>query len=194
MFALTGSQSLVRGPRCSGSATMRAEDYRRLSRNWLGEPCVAFSLERLFRKNRLEAPSPDGIPFDIFRVGDEILAGHYFRSVMPVVEWHGYSRIEYRVEVKNYEIYQLLIPLSRSYAELCFVDGEISLDSGEINAMYVTRGRCSRSTLPEDRCDAHWQRAAKRALRVNLRRGRRYTPSLCMQRLVSQPILTTAAP
>ena len=79
---------------------------------------------------------------------------------MPLAEWHGYARIEYTVDVKNYETYNLLIPLSRFYPELCFVHGEISLDSGEINAMYVSRGRCSRWTLPEDRCAAHWQRAA----------------------------------
>ncbi len=153
----------IAGPR-SNVLGFRNDARRRLPsslKEVLCEPCVAFSLERLFRKNRLQAPSPDGIPFETFRVGNEILAGDYFTSAMPVVEWHGYSRIEYRVEVKNYEIYQLLIPLSRCYAELCFVDSEISLDSGEINATYVTRGRCSRWTLPEDRCDAHWQRAAK---------------------------------
>ena len=44
---------------------------------------------------------------------------------------------------------------------MCFVDSEISLDSGEINSMYIARGRCSKWALPEDRCDAHWQRAAK---------------------------------
>src|ERR1035437_1655392 len=128
----------------------------------LGEPYVAFSLERLFRKNRLPEPSPDGIPFDWFQVGNDILAGHYFTSRLPLAEgWHGHARIEYRVEVKNYEIYNLLIPVSRAYAELCFVDSQISLDSGEINAMYITRGRCSRWDLPEDCCNAHWQRAAK---------------------------------
>jgi len=142
----------------------RDDARRRLSsalKELLGEPYVAFSLERLFRKNRLPLPSPDGIPFDYFQIGNDILASHYFTSGMPLVEWHGYARIEYRVEVKNYEIYQLLVPLSRSYAELCFVDSEISLDSGEINAMYVARGRCSRWALPEDRCNAQWQRAAK---------------------------------
>lgn len=155
-IAIAGPRSKVLG--------FRNDAHRRLSptlKELLGEPYVVFSLERLFRKNRLEAPSPDGIPFDALRVGNEILAGHYFTSVTPLAEWHGYSRVEYSVEVKNYEIYQLLIPLSRSYAELCFVDSEISLDSGEINAMYVTRGRCSRWTLPEDRCNVHWQRAAK---------------------------------
>jgi hypothetical protein len=142
----------------------RDDARRRLSpalKKLLRVPYVAFSLEHLFSKNRLPAPSPDGIPFDAYQDGKDTWAGHYFTSRLPLAEWHGYARIEYRVEVKNYEIYNLLIPLSRAYAELCFVDSEISLDSGEINAMYVARGRCSRWALPEDRCNAHWQRAAK---------------------------------
>jgi hypothetical protein len=97
---------------------LRNDAYRRLSaplKELLAESYVAFSLERLFRKNRLPVPSPEGLPFDTFRVGNDILAGHYFTSRLPLVEWHGYARIEYRVEVKNYEIYQLLMPLSRSY-------------------------------------------------------------------------------
>jgi hypothetical protein len=144
----------VTGPR---SAVLRFRDdaRRRLSpslKKSLGLPSVAFSLERLFRKNRLRAPSSDGVPNDEW---------HYFSSGSRLTDWHGYVRIEYGLEVKNYEIYELLMPLSRSYAELCFVDSEISLDSGEINAMYIARGRCSRWTLPEDRCHAHWQRAAR---------------------------------
>jgi len=156
-IAITGTRSKVLG--------FREDARRRLSpalKEALGLPYVAFSLERLFRKNRLSAPEPNGIPFDAFQVGNhEWLAGHYFTSCRPLAEWHGYARAEYGVEVKNYEIYNLLIPLSRSYAELCFVDSEISLDSSEINSMYIARGRSYRWTLPEDRCDAHWQRAAK---------------------------------
>jgi hypothetical protein len=142
----------------------RDDARRRLSpalKESLGEPYVAFSFERLFRKNRLPAPSPDGIPLDALRVGKDTLAGHYFTSALPIAEWHGYARVEYEVEVKNYEIYNLLIPLSRSYPELCFVDSEISLDSGDINGMHIARGRCSRFALPEERCNEHWQRAAK---------------------------------
>ena len=155
-IAIAGPRSKVLG--------FRNDAHRRLPpalKEALGEPYVAFSLERLFRKNRLPIPSPDGIPFDAFQLGNDIVGGHYFTSRLPLTEWHGYARIEYSVEVKNYEIYNLLVPLSRAYAELCFVDSEISLDSGEINARYVARGRCSTWTLPEDRCDAHWQRAAK---------------------------------
>jgi hypothetical protein len=41
------------------------------------------------------------------------------------------------------------------------VDSQLSLDSGDIDAMYIARGRCSRWTLPEERCNAHWERAAQ---------------------------------
>jgi hypothetical protein len=153
---ITGTRSKV--------LRFRGDARRRLSpalKEALGVPYVAFSLERLFRKNRLSSPSPDGVPFDAFHVGKDTLAGHYFTCPLPLEEWHGYARVAYEIEVKNYEIYNLLTPLSRSYAGLCFVDSEISLDSGEINAMYIARGCCSRWTLPEDRCNSHWERAAR---------------------------------
>ena len=44
----------------------------------------------------------------------------------------------------------------------------LSLNSGEINAIYIARGRCSRWTLPQDRCDAHWRRAAREQGIANL--------------------------
>lgn len=144
----------IAGPR-SKVIAFRDDARRRLSpslKKLLGIPSVAFSFEHLFRKSSLPAPSSDGIPID---------AWHYFTSAWPLTEWHGYARIIYELEVKNYEVHTLLVPLSRSYTELCFVDSEISLDSGEINSMYIARGRCSKWALPEDRCDAHWQRAAK---------------------------------
>ena len=65
------------------------------------------------------------------------------------------------MEVKNYDVYELLLPVSRFYAELCFINSELSLDDGEISAMYIARGRSTKWSLPEDRCDAHWRRAAE---------------------------------
>lgn len=128
----------------------------------IGQPSVAFSFERLFHKNHVPAPLPDGIPLDAYRDGKDTWTGHCFTSALRLAEWHCYARVEYEIEVKNYEIYDLLTPLSCSYPELCFVDSEISLDSGDINCMYISRGRCSRWTLPEHRSDEHWQRAAKK--------------------------------
>lgn len=116
-------------------------------------PSVAFSLERLFRMNRLAAPSGDGVPYDWSPY-------HYFASVERVENWHGYARIAYSLEVKNYEVYEFLKPLSRAYRELCFVDSQISLDDGEIMAAYLARGQCCKWILPEERCNAHWEHAA----------------------------------
>jgi hypothetical protein len=143
-IAVTGPRPKVLG--------FRSDARRRLrSSQWTDPTSVALSLERLFRRNRLPAPSSDGIPRD---------AWHYYTSVRPVAEWHGYARIVCGLEVKNYEVYELLSPLSRAYGDLCFVDSQISLDSGEIMAAYIARGRCSKWILSEERCDAHWERAA----------------------------------
>jgi hypothetical protein len=153
----------IMGPR-SEVLRFRRDARRRLSpafKKALDQPSVAFSLEHLFRKNKLPIPEPDGVPFDAFQIGKDVLGGHYFTSALPMAEWHIYARIEYEVEVKNYEIFNLLIPLSRCYPELCLVDSQLSLDSGDIDAMYIARGRCSRWTLPEERCNAHWERAAQ---------------------------------
>jgi hypothetical protein len=133
----------------------RRDARRRLSparKESVGSSSVAFSFQRLFHKNRLLAPSSDGLPNDEW---------HYFTSALPLTDWHGYSRIDYRLEVKNYEIYNLLVPLSTCYAELCFVDSELSLDSCEINSRYIARGRSTNWEFPNDRNEAHWQRAAK---------------------------------
>jgi hypothetical protein len=116
-------------------------------------PSVAFSLERLFRTNRLAAPSSDGVPYDWGPY-------HYFSFIEPLEDWHGYARVVYGLEVSNYEVYELLKPLSRAYPDLCFVDSQISLDSGEIMAAYLARGRCYKWILPDERCNAHWKRAA----------------------------------
>jgi hypothetical protein len=143
----------VTGPRPE-VLEFRADARRRLpssARKWTDRTSVAFSLERLFQKNCLPAPSSNGIPFD---------AWHYFTWAERVAAWHGYARIEYGLEVKNYEVYELLTPLSRVYSDLCFVDSQISLDSGEIMAAYTARGRCSKWILSEERCGAHWERSA----------------------------------
>lgn len=145
-IAVTGPRPKVLG--------FRSDARRRLpssARKWTEVTSVAFSLERLFQKNGLQAPSSDGLPFD---------AWHYLTWAEPMAEWHGYARIEYGLEVKNYEVYELLAPLSRAYPDLSFVDSQISLDSGEIIAAYIARGRCSKWELSEERCDVHWECAA----------------------------------
>jgi hypothetical protein len=132
----------------------RSDARRRLPYSlpkWTAVTFVAFSLERLCHKSCLPGPSSACIPFD---------AWHYLASAGPMAEWHGFARIVYELEVKNYEVYELLTPLSRTYSDLCFVDSQISLDSGEIMATYIARDRCSKWILSEARCNAHWERAA----------------------------------
>ncbi len=132
----------------------RSDARRRLPYSlpkWTAVTFVAFSLERLCHKSCLPGPSSACIPFD---------AWHSLASAGPMAEWHGFARIVYELEVKNYEVYELLTPLSRTYSDLCFVDSQISLDSGEIMATYIARDRCSKWILSEARCNAHWERAA----------------------------------
>ena len=133
----------------------RNDARRRLSpsvRKAGGVQQVDFSLEHLFAKHRLAAPSSDGIPQD---------AGHYFTTALPMTKWHTFARVLYEFEVKNNQMYVFLIPLSRCYAELCFVDSELCLDDGSVSSFYVSRGRVSTWDLPEDRQNSHWERAAK---------------------------------
>jgi hypothetical protein len=80
---------------------------------------------------------------------------------LPITGWHAYARVVYEFEVKNYEIHRFLVPLSKCYTELCFVVSEICLADGSITSAYVTRGRASIWSLPEDRQNSHWERAAK---------------------------------
>ena len=66
-IAITGPRSKVLG--------FRNDARRRLSqalKGSLGAPYVEFSLECLFRRNRLPMPSPYGIPFDAFQLGNDI--------------------------------------------------------------------------------------------------------------------------
>ena len=114
------------GPKVPSSAPTRAEGAVFAPKMDHGDS-VAFSLERLSHKNCLPGPSSACIPFD---------AWHYLRAG-PMAAWHGYALIVYGLEVKNYEVYELLTPLSRVYTDLCFVDSQISLDSGEIMAACI---------------------------------------------------------
>jgi hypothetical protein len=136
-IAVTGPRSAVLGFR---------EDARRRG--------VPLSLDQLFRKRNLVAPSSDGVPKDISPF-------HYYAHVLRPTEWHGYTRIDYELEIKNYEVYEFLIPVSRAYRELCFVDSQICLHDGSIIAVYAARGRSSTWNLSMDRCDSHWVLAAK---------------------------------
>jgi hypothetical protein len=144
----------VTGPRPAVLA-FRHDALRQFSpslRKAIGLPRVDLSLEKLFRKHRLAAPSSDGIPDD---------GGDYCTRALPMTEWNAYARTLYEFHIKNNEIHAFLVPLSRCYRELCFVDSEICLDDGSITSVYVSRGRASTWEPPEDRQNFHWERAAK---------------------------------
>jgi hypothetical protein len=105
----------------------------------------AVSFERLFRRNGSLAPG---------RGKQSILAYCSSEDPTPLAGWHGYARIEYKFEVHEddeNQIYRLLIPLSRSYPDLCFVEIESRVLSPKITSTYVSRGRGSRWTLPKER-------------------------------------------
>jgi hypothetical protein len=112
----------------------------------------------------MAAPSSDCIPGDTGFV-------HYYAFVEPMEDWHGYSRIVYGLEIKNYEVYELLKPLTAAYPDLCFVDSQLSLDDGEIMAAYVARGQCHKWILPGERREAHWEKAAREHSMTNLERA-----------------------
>jgi hypothetical protein len=134
----------------------RSDARRRLSpslRAEFGISQVDLSLDKLFRKHRLAASSSAGIP------GDN---GHYLTTALPIAKWHTFARVLYEFEIKNYQIHELLAPLSRCYREVCFVNSEICLDDGSITSICVVRGRASTWDFPEDRKNYHWERAAKK--------------------------------
>lgn len=116
---------VVTGPRANVLA-FRNDARRRLPRSIRppDDPAsVPFSFDRLFEKNRVAGP-PDTL------LG-EISPYHYDSFAEPTEAWRGYIRVVYGLEVKNCEVYELLIPLSRAYPDLCFVDGQLSADDGE---------------------------------------------------------------
>jgi hypothetical protein len=117
-----------------------------------GTSQVDLSVERLFRKNHLDPPSDDGIPSD---------EGHFFTTASRITKWHTFARVEYTLEIKNYQIHEFLILISRCYRELCFVSSEMCLDDVTTMSACITRGRASIWDLPEDRRNFHWERAAK---------------------------------
>lgn len=143
------------GPRAAVLA-FRHDARRKLSpslQKAIGLPQVDLSLEQLFHKHRLEAPSDDGFPLD---------SGDYCTTARPMIKWNEYASAFYEFHVKNNQVHMFLVPLSRCYRELCFVDSEICLDDGSITGVYVSQGRASTWVLPEARQNSHWKRAAKK--------------------------------
>ena len=111
---------------------------------------VELSIEELFRKHDLAAPSESGLPWDF---------GIYFAQVGRTRKLEEFACVDYSLMVKNYQIYEFLIPLSRVFPTLCFVDSE-ACEGDEIMSTFVTSGRGSRWTFPEKLRDGYFKRAA----------------------------------
>jgi hypothetical protein len=112
---------------------------------------VDLSLEELFRKHRLEAPSESGIPWDF---------GIYFAHVGRTCGVEEFVRLDYSLVVKNYQICEFLVALSHVYPALCFVDSE-ACEGEEVMSTFVTGGRASSWTFPEKLRDGYLKRAAE---------------------------------
>jgi hypothetical protein len=111
---------------------------------------VELSLEELFRKHHLPAPSEGGVPWDF---------GIYFAHVGRMRKLEEFVCLDYSLMVKNYQIYEFLIPLSCVFPALCFVDSQ-SCEGDEIMSTFVTRGRVSTWIFPERLRDGYLKRAA----------------------------------
>jgi hypothetical protein len=135
----------------------RADAIRPLSgleRRKLGKEFVEFSFEKLFRMHKITGESPD-LPGD----GPEY---DYFVETDPVHRWRGYARLWYSIVIKNYEIRDLLQPLSAMYPQLAFVNAQVD-EGSELVSAFI---RCGRMTtwIPSHRSyEALWRKAAKKA-------------------------------
>lgn len=119
----------------------------------IGARQVDWSFEHLFRRHPELARICGSPPCD---------DGHYLATAQGVARWGRYSRARFRLEVKNYEIHEVITPMSRFYPALCFVNAELCLYDSTVQAACAHRGRRTTWSLPETQSDAHWRRAARR--------------------------------
>ena len=123
---------------------------------------IALSFETLFRlHSRLRYP----------RLYVPVDDGHYDATWGGIAKWNEYTQARYTLEVKNAHIYEMLLPLSRCYPDLCFVNSELCLDDCSITCTYTRRRRQSHWEYPQSQIDAHWTAAAKRHRVRNMERA-----------------------
>lgn len=99
---------------------------------------IELSFEKLLRLH-------PGLRFADRRIPDD--HGHYWAELLPKIRWHGYTRLQDELEVKNTQIHEMLLPLSRCYLELCFVNSELCLDDGSTTSICTRRGDGSNGTF-----------------------------------------------
>ena len=133
----------------------RKDARRRLSASLQAQldlSTIDLSFERLFQLHPQLRYSKRRIPYDEY---------HYFAVSGPLARWHEGTQAHYTLEVKNTQIHDMLLPLSRCYRDVCFVNSELCLDDGSITSVFTRRGHQSKWDLPEARSDAHWKAAAR---------------------------------
>src|SRR5262249_47563350 len=72
-----------------------------------------------------------------------------------------FSQKQFGLEVKNYQIHEMIRPLSTFYPAVCFVNAELCLDDGTVISAFAHGSRGATWNLPEKRSDFHWTRAAR---------------------------------
>jgi hypothetical protein len=112
---------------------------------------IAFSFEHLLRLHPKLSYPDNEIPRDEY---------HYLSEAEPLTKWNEFAQAQYTLEVSNTQIHQILLPLSRYYPELAFVNSELCLDDGTVLSVYTRRQRQFQWDLPEERSEAYWKAAA----------------------------------
>ena len=118
---------------------------------WTGSRSVPLSFEKLFRLHPTLVTEAEEPPSD---------TGHYLPDRSRVRRWRRYYRTEYSLEVTNYEVHELVRPLSRGYPDLVFVVSELCGDDGGVVSVLLHGGRCRRWELSERGAERHWRVAA----------------------------------
>jgi hypothetical protein len=135
-------------------AQFRTDACRRLPGrrvDWTGSRSVPLSFEKLFRLHAALVADAEGPPSD---------TGHYLATRGRITRWHRYYQIEYSLELTNYELHELVQPLSRGYPHLVFIVSELCGDDGGLRSSFLHRGRCRQWSLPERAAGHHWRAAA----------------------------------
>ncbi len=146
LFTITGEREAVRGV----CADARRPISGKLSKT-IGRRQIDWSFEKLFELHPALSSICGEPPSDEW---------HYGASAGTVSRWGRFSRARFRLEVKNYQIYELLRPLSKFYPAVYFANAELCLDDSTVMSAFAYRGRGVTWDLPESRSDTHWRRAA----------------------------------
>jgi len=127
LITLTGERDAVRAVCRDGRRPISGK----LSKS-IGTRRIDWSFEKLFQLH----PALSGICGEPPR--DE---WHYGASAGTVSRWGRFSQARFRLEVKNYQIHEVLRPLSKFYPAVCFVNAESCLDDSTAKSAFAYRGR-----------------------------------------------------